>query len=335
MIGVTRGVPEIGNGGGREVKCRDSLLARRLAGVLAAALLACAGPVPDAVTSQQPASTATPAVWRATAPGAGAGSLYLLGSVHMGTRQMLDLGPLVEEAYRLSDELVVEVDVKRLAPEEVVALVQRYGEFAPPRTLRDVLSPAVLGQLEAYLAERGVLLANVEQFKPWFVSFVVAQLELRAAGYEVELGVDHVLMQRASAEKPIVELETAASQLQMLDRLPASLQELMLEDILARVDHFAEEVAELVDAWKVGDEARLEDLVFSPLAQFPELEVFYDLVFFQRNERMTSRLAELLGDGKTRLVVLGAGHMLGSRGIPTQLAERGYRVQRLEALEAR
>ena len=335
MIGVTRGVPEIGDGGGLDVKWRDLLLARCLAGVLAAALLACAGPAPDAVTPEQPASRATPALWRATAPNADAGSLYLLGSVHMGTRQMLDLGTLVEEAYRLSDELVVEVDVKRLGPEEVVALVQRHGTFAPPRTLREVLSPPVLGQLEAYLAERGVPLADVERFKPWFVSFMVAQLELQAVGYEVELGVDHVLMERASAEKPIVELETAASQLQMLDLLPAPLQELMLTDILARVDHFAEEVAVLVDAWKSGDEARLEDLVFSPLERSPELEIFYDLVFFQRNERMASRLAELLGDGKTRLVVLGAGHMVGGRGIRAQLGERGYRVRRLEALEAR
>jgi uncharacterized protein YbaP (TraB family) len=317
------------------VNCRYSLFARRLAGVLAAALLACAGSAPDAVTPQRPASRAAPALWRATAPGTGAGSLYLLGSVHMGTRQMLDLGPLVEEAYRRSDELVVEVNITQLEPEEMVALIQRHATFAPPRTLRDVLSPSVFDQLATYLAERGAPLANVERFKPWFISFMVAQLELQAVGYEVELGVDHVLMERASAEKPIVELETAASQLQMLDRLPAPLQELMLEDILARVDQFAEQVAELVEAWKVGDEARLEDLVFSPLARFPELEVFYDLVFFQRNERMAARLAELLGDGKTRLVVLGAGHVDGGRGIPAQLGERGYRVRRLEALEGR
>jgi uncharacterized protein YbaP (TraB family) len=332
MIGVTRGVPEIGDLGGGAVEFRDSSFARRLAGVLAAALLACAGPAPDAVGPQQPASGATPALWHANAPGAGGGSLYLLGSVHMGTRRMLDLGPLVEEAYRRSDEIVVEVDVTRLEPEEMVALIQRHAELPAPGTLRDVLSPPVLGQLEAYLAERGTPLAKVERFKPWFVSFVVAQLELQRAGYEVSLGVDHVLMKRASAEKPIVALETVASQLQMLDLLPPPLQELMLKDILARVDRFADEVAELVEAWKAGDEARLEDLVFSPLARFPELEVFYDLVFFQRNERMAARLADLLGDGKTRLVVLGAGHMLGGRGIPTQLSERGYRVRRLEVL---
>ena len=44
------------------------------------------------------------------------------------------------------------------------------------------------------------------------------------------------------------------------------------------------------------------------------------------------KLDELTGDGKTRLVVLGAGHMLGSRGIPAQLAERGYRVRRIEVV---
>jgi uncharacterized protein YbaP (TraB family) len=321
--------------GERVVKYRHSLSGRRLAGVLAAALLACAGSAPDAVTPQRPASKAAPALWHATVPGTGAGSLYLLGSVHMGTRQMLDLGPLVEEAYRRSDELVVEVDVARLGPEEMVALIQRHATFAPPHTLRDVLSLSVCDQLATYLAERGTPLANVERFKPWLVSFMIAQLELQAVGYEVELGVDHVLMERASAEKPIVELETVASQLQMLDRLPAPIQELMLKDILTRVDQFAEQVAELVEAWKAGDEARLEDLVFSPLARIPELEVFYDLVFFQRNERMAAQLAELLGDGKTRLVVLGAGHIVGGRGIPAQLGERGYRVRRLEALEGR
>lgn len=287
------------------------------------------------MTPQPPAPAATPAVWQADAPGAGGGSLYLLGSVHMGTRQMAELGPLVEEAYRRSDELVVEVDVTRLSPEEMVALIERHATYEPPRTLRDVLSPPVLGQLEAYLAERGAPMAGVERFKPWFVSFMVAQLELQAAGYEVELGVDHLLMERASTSKPIVQLETVASQLQMMDRLPAPLQELMLKDILARVDRFSDEVADLVDAWKAGDEAALEDLVFSPLARFPELEVFYDLVFFERNEGMAAQLDELTGDGKTRFVVLGAGHMLGSRGIPARLAEWGYRVRRIEVLGAR
>ena len=44
---------------------------------------------------------------------------------------------------------------------------------------------------------------------------------------------------------------------------------------------------------------------------------------------MANRLAELGGDGKTRFVVLGAGHLVGDRGLPALLSRRGYRVSRV------
>jgi uncharacterized protein YbaP (TraB family) len=102
----------------------------------------------------------------------------------------------------------------------------------------------------------------------------------------------------------------------------------MLRDALARVDRFPDDTRALVDAWQQGDEGRLEELVFGPLAELPELEVFYDLVFFQRNEHMAARLSQLGGDGRTRFVVLGAGHMVGEQGVPAILARRGFQVTR-------
>jgi len=44
---------------------------------------------------------------------------------------------------------------------------------------------------------------------------------------------------------------------------------------------------------------------------------------------MTQRLAELARDGKTRFTVLGVGHMLGPRGIPSLLCDRGFEVHRV------
>jgi uncharacterized protein YbaP (TraB family) len=49
---------------------------------------------------------------------------------------------------------------------------------------------------------------------------------------------------------------------------------------------------------------------------------------------MTARLVELARDGKTRFVVLGAGHMVGSRGIPAQLAEQGFAVEKIASQPA-
>jgi uncharacterized protein YbaP (TraB family) len=297
--------------------------ARRVAGLLALALLACASPGSEVRTASAP----SPALWRAEAPGRG--TLYLLGSVHMGPGDGHRFGGTVDRAWERSEELVVEVDVSRVSQVEQIQMTRLYGMLQPPTTLREVVSGATWGQLAAYLQLRGIRTEEVAGYKPWFVAFTVVQIELQEAGYDAAQGVDRAFIDAAAGDgKPIAALETAASQLQMMDRLPASLQELMLRDSLARVDRFPEDTAELVDAWRRGDEQRLEKLVFQPLDEFPELELFYDLVFFQRNQVMASELARLSEDGRTRFVVLGAGHMIGAQGVPRLLAQRGYRVER-------
>ena len=266
-------------------------------------------------------------LWRARS--AELGTLYLLGSVHMGGEPAHTFGPQVADAWKSADELVVEVDTARVSQSELVSLTRLYGTLTPPLSLRDVISGPTWGQLDAYFSMRGLDITAFQHLKPWFVAFTLVQIELQRAGYRVENGVDRAFLNAARGKKPVVELETLASQLQTMDRLPASLQELMLRDALARIERFSEDTVELIDAWQRGDEGRLEALVFQPLLRYPELGVFYDLVYYRRNHTMAARLRDLSGDGRTRFVVIGAGHMLGDRGIPALLAEAGYDVRRV------
>ena len=191
---------------------------RAWAGLLALCLLACA----------QPAASlreAAPALWRAERPQPGEGTLYLLGSVHMGDAGGFDLGSEVDAAWQLSDELVVEVDLSRVAPEEMVSLTRLYGTLAPPLRLSSVISLETLGQLEAWFALRGLDPAALAQFKPWFVAFTVVQVELQLAGYDAADGVDRRFLDAATGRKPIVALETVASQLEMLGTEPRTREE--------------------------------------------------------------------------------------------------------------
>ncbi len=296
---------------------------RWFAALLALWLLACAGSAPDPAASVEP----SPILWRARSPEAA--TFYLLGSVHMGGETAHYFGHEVARAWRGADELVVEVDVSAVRPEELVSLTRHYGTLAPPLSLQDLVSGETWGQLDAYFTMRELEISSFQHLKPWFVSFAVVQIELQRAGFVAENGVDRAFISAAQGKKPIVALETMASQLETMDRLPASLQELMLRDALARIDSFPQDTAELLDAWQRGDESRLEALVFQPLHQYPELGVFYDLVFYRRNHTMTSRLMQLARDGRTRFVVLGAGHMIGDQGIPKLLADAGYEVTRV------
>jgi uncharacterized protein YbaP (TraB family) len=285
-------------------------------------LLGCAG-----AEGQRAAESFSPLLWRADAPGGAV--LYLLGSVHVGTHRVQDLGRRVADAYDGADELVVEVDLTRTTPGEIVALGHAYGTLPPGETLRDVISPESHSLLAEYLAKRGLPVEGIERMEPWLATATLTALELQAAGYQSELGVDQLFLGRAAGQKPIVGLETVESQLAMLHGLPRRIQELMLLDVLARGDRFRDEAAGLLQAWERGDEDELARLLFSPLEEYPELDSFYETLFFERNQAMCARLRELSGDGRTRFVILGAGHMVGERGIPALLAQHGYRVERL------
>ena len=277
-------------------------------------------------STQAGSRTSAPLLWHAAEPVHG-GALYLFGSIHFEIAGAPQFTDDIEAAFVRSDELVVEIDLSDAAGSEFAAGLGARGRLEPPTTLADVLSPPTLARLEEYLTERGLGFAFVEGMKPWYVTNLLVLMELREGGYEAEHGVDRRFIQQ-SGDKPIVELETAAEQLDLLDRLPLRVQEVMLWDALNRSREFDRATDQLIDAWRRGDERALQELVFRPIGEGADFESFYESIFFRRNEEMARRLAELARDGKTRFAVLGAGHMLGPRGIPSLLCDRGFEVRR-------
>jgi uncharacterized protein YbaP (TraB family) len=299
-----------------------------IAAVATLAGLGCATATPEAGCSAQPGSRiSAPLMWRADEPAHG-GVLYLFGSIHFEIESAPQFTDEIEVAYARSDELVVEIDLSDTAGLELAAGMGERGLLEPPTKLADVLSPPTLERLEHYLTERGLPFSFVEGKKPWYVTNLLVLMELREGGYEAEHGVDRQFIQR-SRGKPIVELESAGEQLDLLDRLPLRIQEAMLWDALNRSPEFDRATDQLIEAWRRGDEHALQELVFRPVRDDADFEMFYDSIFFRRNEAMARRLTELASDGKIRFVIVGAGHMLGARGIPSLLCDRGFEVRRV------
>jgi uncharacterized protein YbaP (TraB family) len=330
LIGQTGSVPEMGGGRSMRMNGWDRLASSIAALAVLAALagLGCAtAPFEAGCSSQVGSRTSAPLMWRADQRDSG-GVLYLFGSIHFEIEGALQFTDEIEAAYARSDELVVEIDVSDAAGSEVGAGTQERGLLEPPTKLADVLSPPTLERLEQYLLERGLPFTFVEGMKPWYVTNLLVLMELREGGYEAEHGVDRHFIQRSSG-KPIVELETASEQLDVLDRLPLRIQESMLWDALDRSPDFDRATDQLIEAWRRGDERTLQELVFRPIHESADFELFYDSIFFERNEAMARRLTELASDGKMRFAVVGAGHMLGPRGIPSLLCDRGFEIRRV------
>jgi hypothetical protein len=298
-----------------------------VAALLAVSALACATEARHlAATQGRPNS---PLLWRAQGPGAEAGTFYLLGSVHMGTPAMSNLGEVVSDAYERTEELVVEVDLSSLDPVNTSLLMQRHGVLAEGRRLSDVVRPETHAMLVEYLEGRGMSPELFELLMPWLVSTMVAVMEFEDAGLEGRLGVDQAFIDRADGAKPIVALETFESQLSMLAALDWEIQDLMLDDALRKAGEMKLQSELIVESWRLGDEDGLEKVLFQDLEDTPALAPLYQVLFYDRNERMTELLVDLARDGTPRFVVLGAGHMVGSRGIPALLAAEGFRVEQI------
>lgn len=253
----------------------------------------------------------------------------MLGSVHLGRPSTLEIHAPVGEAFARSQELVLEVGPEELAPDSQLENLERFARIEPPASLRDRLSADTLAALAHYLERRGDSLDAYLDFEPWFLAAQIDVREADRAGLAPEYGVDRHFALLALERIPVVGLETSEFQLRLLSGLPADVQELLLMDALHRTDREGHGAASLVAAWERGDDAELERIVFGPLRETPRLAVFYERLMFGRNETMTLRLASLARDGKLRFVVIGAGHTLGARGVPSLLRDYGFRVERL------
>ena len=78
----------------------------------------------------------------------------------------------------------------------------------------------------------------------------------------------------------------------------------------------------------------MSELLFEEaVADYPAFADIYDSLIFDRNKQMTAKINTMLQSQpaeKTQyFVVVGAGHLIGGRGIVNKLKEKGYEVKRL------
>lgn len=291
---------------------------------LALLLLAgCFAPFPK----RQPRADAParPSMW-AVRSSEGALQFHLLGSVHLGTEQMLDLGPQVEGAFAGAEELVLEADLSAVEAEAIQRVTEQFGVLKPPTTLADRVSPETLALLDTWASERGLSGATFHGLEPWLVVMTYSLIEFQRLGFDPALGVDKLFQDRATrAGLPVIGLETLEFQFRMLAELPPKVQDLMLRDSLERRDEFEGEARAMIGAWARGDEAALGAIVLQH-ADDPAFADYYARVLFDRNHRMAEALVALAPDGKRRFVILGAAHMLGRTGVPALLEAQGFQV---------
>lgn len=288
------------------------------------ASIGCAG----IVRAPIPAPT-NPLAYAIEAPDGGHATLF--GSVHVGQKAPPPLPPTLAAALSSAELLVFEIDLSRITPDELAAIMLELGTLADGRRLRDVISGETWAAVAAHAKANGIDLAPLDRFEPWVVALHFAGLTFQSAGFESEHGVEESV-RKDSAMKPIRGLETPHEQFDTFHSLPFPIQERMLLETVdpSAATDGAPDIAALVEAWRTGDGSMLEGILFAD-ADDPEMAPFYQATYFDRNRRMAEGLRDILATQTNAFVVVGVAHLLGDQGIPALLVQRGFRVERLHA----
>ena len=85
----------------------------------------------------------------------------------------------------------------------------------------------------------------------------------------------------------------------------------------------------MVRAWASGDVQAMESIMSEAALQDASLAPIVVRLFDERNMRMTSTIEGYINSNGSYFVIVGAGHLLGKRGIVELLKSKGYGVEQL------
>jgi uncharacterized protein YbaP (TraB family) len=253
--------------------------------------------------------------------------LYIGGTVHLLPPSAFPLPPEFEQAYNATDTLVLEA--KMPAPDDTAvqtAMIQAMA-YSDGRSLSKVLSPEVYQQVSDFFAPYGVQLQQLDGYKPGFIMLQMLALEMMKAQMAGE-GVDVYFDKKAQADgKAQAYLETVESQIELLANMGEGYEDAFIQMNLAQFGDFKAYFGAMIDAWRAGDMAKLDELAVKPARELDP--VLYQALFVNRNQAWLPQIQQMFGNAQKELVLVGGGHLAGEHSVLALLKQAGYKVEQL------
>ncbi|WP_440534464.1 TraB/GumN family protein [Variovorax sp. YR566] len=256
---------------------------------------------------------------------------WLYGTAHIAKPEWMRPGPKVRAALQQSDVIALEIDLET-DPSLRKALVP----FSTDNAGADLFSKAQRERI-ARLVVKSCLPANVKaqtNSMSLFRQILLLGLTQRQTdGLYAEFGVDVYLAGYARQNKmPLVGLETAADQLNAGGRDSSKTLSETIDEMLDKIesDRWRTLVVATTTAWSRGDLDKLEHYAdWCDCLHTPEDHARHERMTVGRNAGMVKNIERLHSEGKHVLAAVGALHMVGNKGVPALLTERGFQVARI------
>ena len=256
-------------------------------------------------------------------------TVYLAGTVHLLKESLYPLPQPYLDAYAATEKLVFEVDLNRYPPAEVQQQTLAYARLAE-QSLRQRLPAETYQQLVSAGMTYGLPVGQMQAFKPMFAFQQLGVLGFMAMGYDPAFGIDHYFGQLGERDaEDILQLETLEFQLGLMFNQPLDVQTAVLQEALADLDDIEPFTSALVKAYLHGDDAAMLALIREQAGEHPLTRAFNAQLLDQRNRGMAKTIKAYLQTNQSYLVLVGAAHTVGAKGIVALLESAGFVATRI------
>ncbi|MEX1252416.1 MAG: TraB/GumN family protein [Hyphomonas sp.] len=264
-----------------------------------------------------------PAMWTMTDEDT---TLYILGTVHLLRPDLEWRTPEIGAAIAAADTVVFEADTTSAeAGRELMKFFSSQGMFTDGTQLTSLLTEEEVAALNDALTEVGLPLEAVQPMRPWYAALNLSVMQMTSEGFDPASGVEMKIGAEAAGHGAAFDyLETVDQQLGEFARLDNCAQVEFLMMTAASLEEGVDLLDLLVSEWADGDAAGLGALMASP-DSFGS-DAAYEALLTNRNARWTPLIAAMLDEPGTRLIAVGAGHLVGEDSVIAMLRAEGYEV---------
>ena len=266
-------------------------------------------------------------LWRVTDSNTGKTS-YVFGTHHFAPLSMLESIKGLDAALRNADKVYGELDMQAAMDPSALMGMQQMMMAPADSTIDKVLTAKQLADLNMAWAKYGtdqIPLNALYVLKPAGLSTQLAALMSAKVLPDINVGqgIDNELQVRArKAGKPVAGLETMEFQTQLLLGDPISKQAEDLVETIEDIDAEAGKLVRLTNAYLAQNYKDIETICAESVLKDPESS---EKMIISRNNNWMKQLAPEMKNTNL-LVVVGAGHLVGDKGILNQLKQAGYIV---------
>ena len=261
-------------------------------------------------------------------------TMLLFGTLHVGQSSFYPLEPRIAQALALAEASTLALEVDPAQPRAaLLKAVRAHGRLAAGEGGYGAMPSAQKRRLDALVVQGGYDAGTVLDYQPVLLATLLALAEYTKQGYRGDWSSEAWLARTARAnDVRVLELESLAGQLALLNRLPEPDRWRFLDEMMASIESGAlrSDARAMVQAWSTAEREALDAIAARNEADRSVSGQFVNAVLLkERNAVLADKLMRLLEAEEKTVAAVGVLHLLGTGSLPALLQERGVSVERI------